>query len=287
MRTNFKCWACGHHFEADTSENIFCPQCKSDNVSPVSKGLPKKLLWVIIGILVVVALAFIICRFGGSYGPVEAQIDSLEVDTTDVELTQEELQDFIDDTGLNIPREVKLDKVPTFEGDGYSVKVRLANAEGLSNYYFRICEKYSDKVVAKSNDGSFSGVPYSSADGGCYRIQVVSNGRDSILAELDVMEFVRQIKVDSQMTKETLQEMINTRDESLLGAGENDYLAPDYKISFTGLSADARKPKLFSEVFEKLDNGIWTSAKVTKLGYDNMNRICSITIAVVEDSMDF
>ena len=84
------------------------------------------------------------------------------------------------------------------------------------------------------------------------------------------------------MTKEELQQLIDKRDPSLNGAGENDYLAPDYKLKFSGLPADAvNVPQILADVTDKLDWEVWQKVTVTALGYDDMNRISSITLQVV------
>ncbi len=85
------------------------------------------------------------------------------------------------------------------------------------------------------------------------------------------------------MTVAELQARIEKRDETLMGVGENDYLNPGYKLKFVGLPSDAvNVPSTLGEVFDKLDNEIWSSVKVNSLDYDDMNRISMIKLSIKE-----
>ena len=85
-------------------------------------------------------------------------------------------------------------------------------------------------------------------------------------------------------SEQELQSKINNRDATLMGIGENDYLSPEYTLKLNGLSSDAVNiPSTLGEVFDKLDNEIWESVKVTSLEYDDMNRINKIVLSVKDN----
>jgi hypothetical protein len=189
---------------------------------------------------------------------------------------------YIKETGLTLPPNIYVNDL-SFDGDSYSFEVTVKNAP-LVKFYYAVLNPYDNiKVVAKNNDGKFRGVPYSSADGGSYDIALLDASNDSLIYRVEKTGFIKQKAVTKQMPIDRLQSLINSRDISLMGVGENDYLSPDYELKFSGLPSDAvNVPTTLGEVFDKLENEIWSSVKVTSLNYDDMNRISVIHLSIKE-----
>lgn len=283
MKRKFECWNCKKHFEADDKEWVECPHCHSDNVEYASFHMPKWTLWCVLGAAVLGGVGIALSQIDWKTEKTRADLnteDSVAVEEFVVDST------FTSETGLEIPSSIIVGEL-TFEEDGYTFEAEVKNPPSLK-FYYAVLEAFEDKVVAKSNDGKFSAIPFSNAEGGSYRVQILAIGTDSVCASADVPGFIKQKKVSKKMTVAELQTKITKRDPSLMGLGENDYLAPDYKLKFTGLPKDATNvPQVLAEVYDKLDMGTWTSAKVTSLEYDDMNRVSQITMKVVTDDFDF
>ena len=171
----------------------------------------------------------------------------------------------------------------TFEDNGYSFEVSIENPPAVK-CYVAVLDAYNvKKIITKSNNGKFKDVPFSEADGGCYNIALFDASADTLICSIEKPGFIRQKAVSKRMTVAELQSRIDKRDESLMGVGENDYLNPEYKLKFIGLPGDAvNVPSTLGEVFDKLDNEIWSSVKVKSLDYDDMNRISMINLSIKE-----
>lgn len=278
MIRKFECRKCQFQFEAEETQQVLCPKCGSDNVEYAHFRIPSK-VWKILGIgLVIVILIFFVTKINWKDDeqqektPVEER-DSLAVfrDTT-----------YINETGLSLPPVINVGDL-TFEENGYRFEVVVDNPP-LTKFYYAIVDPYNDKrIVAKSETGTFKDVPYSNADGGVYEVSLFDASADTVICNMEKTGFIKQKPVAKKMTVVELQSMIDNRDISLMGIGENDYLNPDYKMNFVGLSGDAvNVPSTLGEVFDKLENEIWESVKVNSLEYDEMNRIAKIVLSVKE-----
>ena len=279
MIRKFECKNCKFQFEADDQENVVCPHCQSDNVDYVKFNIPSKVYK--IGGCVIVLLAVIIALFQIDWGTNTEDVGTggptICPPPPDVNGSGKEV--FV------IPPTVEVEDL-SFIDNGYKFKVIVKNRPS-GNTYLAIINPINNKIIGKSDDGEFKGIPYSQADGSYYTIALM-NTSDSILTSIDKPGFIKQVSVSTKMTVEELQKKMDSRDESLLGSGENDYLAPDYKLKFVGLPSDAVNiPKILSEVFEKIDMEVWQSATVTSLEYDDMNRVNKITIKIVVSNDNF
>ena len=189
---------------------------------------------------------------------------------------------FYPDYSIVIPPTVEVTE-PEFDGKNYTVNVSAENVpKGMKFYYVRMNHFGDKKILQKSNDGSFSDIPYNEESGNSYDFAIMDARTDTLMCDpVPITGFVRQIIVDpsKKMTKEQLQKLIDNNDESLLGVGENDFLAPIYKLFYEGNADD--NPQSFSGIKERLILGIWDKVTVTKIGYDDKNRINSITLKVV------
>lgn len=275
MIQKFDCKNCNKQFEADDQQGVVtCPHCHSDNVEPARSHMPR---WVLPALLVlvlavVIGICFATCR-GSDMKPDKEDSSAIMPDTCDtLKVEYKEA----------IPTTVEVSE-PEFDGKNYSVSVEVQNAKGLKFYYVRMNHFGEKRVLQKSNDGKFSDIPFCEADGHSYDFAIMDANADTLLCvPTEKTGFIKQAAVGKKMTKEELQQLIDKRDPSLNGAGENDYLAPDYKLKFSGLPADAvNVPQILADVTDKLDMEVWQKVTVTALGYDDMNRISSITLQVV------
>ena len=267
MIRKFECRNCGHRFEVDDQSQVACPQCNSDNVEFARSG---KILWIVGGILVVAI-------FGGLWLWKACDTSNYPGNPDDVNPN---------DTLIIIPPKVEVGEL-TFEKDGYAFEAVGENIPVKKFYYAVLTYDHSEEI-ARSKDGHFTGVPACEWDSHTYDIAVFDAAADTIICLIDKPGFIKQKSVEECKNAEWIQGLIDQKDLSLLGAGENDYVAPDCKLIFQGLSSDAvNVPTTLSEVLEKLDMEAWTSVRVTAVDCDDMNRIAKIRLKVVEADSDF
>lgn len=263
MIRKFECKTCEKQFDADDQGSVICPYCQSDNVEPSGFHLPS---WMMRLGLVVVAcvLGFVIWwLFAKQSKPSEETVNSLE------------------ESIFELPT-VEANELH-FDGKNYSIDIIVKNLPKNKKCYFVCLNHFGDKeVLQKSKDGHFSDIPYCEDDGSCYDFAIMDADADTLLCTpVPVTGFIRQVSVSNKMTEQELQALIDRRDPSLNGAGENDYLAPDYMLTFKGLPSDAVNiPTILAEVTEKLDMEVWQRVTVTALDYDEMNRIKVITLKI-------
>lgn len=277
MIRKFECKNCQNRFEADDEGQVVCPKCNSDNVEYAHFHIPS-MIWKIAGGIILLLIIGVIAANIDWKSPQQTVESTNEKDSTEI---------IIDDTyrietGLSLPPEIIVGEL-TFEEKGYTFEVKVENPPSLKFYYAIVDPYNSKKIVAKSDDGKFKDVPCSEADGGMYDISLIDASADTIICNIQKPGFIKQKAVTKKMTVDDLQSKINSRDASLMGVGENDYLSPEYTLKLNGLSSDAVNiPSTLGEVFDKLDNEIWESVKVKSLEYDDMNRIKKIELSVKE-----
>lgn len=278
MIRKFECKNCQNRFEADDSGQVVCPNCNSDNVEYAHFHIPSKVWKIAGGILFLLVIGIILLKMDGCKSPNQTEESVVIKDST--ECAQDST--YLNETGVSLPPMINVGEL-TFEENGYKFEVMVENPPSLK-FYFAIVDPYNSKqIVAKSDDGKFKNVPCSEADGGMYDISLYDASADTVICNIQKPGFIKQKAVTKKMTAEELQSKINNRDASLMGVGENDYLSPEYTLKLHGLSSDAVNiPTTLGEVFDKLDNEIWESVKVSSLEYDDMNRINMIVLTVKE-----
>lgn len=261
MRRKFECKTCKKQFDADDQDSVICPYCLSDNVEPASFHLPS---WV-----KYIGLAVVICGLG-----------FIILWKTDMQ-TNEETTETSEELNFEFPT-IEAAELQ-FNGKTYSIEVAARNLPKSKKYYYVCLNHFGEKkVLQKSKDGHFSDIPYCEEDGACYDFAIMDASADTLLCTpIPVTGFIRQASVSNKMTEQELQALIDNRDSSLNGAGENDYLAPDYTLIIKGLPSDAvNTPTILAEVTEKLDMEVWQKVNVIALEYDEMNRIKTIILKV-------
>ena len=200
----------------------------------------------------------------------------------------------VGDDSINLsPEEAHLNKMEikevmkaTFDKkkQKYNYRVKVRFAPPSSSVSYEILMPFEDKVVAKSDDGLFSDLDPSPDNdgGGCYRVRAIAtkDGKTIATAMRDCTGFIKQRAVSKKLTITQVQKLMDKRDNSLLGVGENNFFAPNYKMSFSGLDNEDENLAVMQDVFDHIDLGIWKSVTVTGLKYDEMNRICEIQLRV-------
>ncbi len=179
-----------------------------------------------------------------------------------------------------VPLEMSFTSIPepTFSDGKYSIQVHVDNVPAGAKVTYQICEPFGDKkVIASSEDGNFTELPYSEHEG-TYAVVAIAqkDGKQVAKAEDVIIGFIKQEAVKRKMTVQELQKMVDKQDESLLGAGENAYLAPNVKLSFKGLDSDDAEPELMGDVLNNLKMRVWSKAKVIDIKHDSINRINEI-----------
>lgn len=284
MLRKFECWHCHHRFEADESSWVECPHCHSDNVDYARFHLPKGIWKWGVGVVSVAVLAYALLNvdwkmFKGSEAP---QAVIAEVEDTARKVIEETDTAVVHELRLPVPPTVNVKGNPVFKDGGYSFDVTVKNAPQEGSYYVVALDHFNHSVVvARSKNGHFDQLPPSKADGGQYDFAVCAVSNDSMLCQpVPRAGFIPQQSVARRMNKEQLQQLIDSNDDSLYGAGENKFIAPDCEIAYEGLPADAPDvPTKLKDVADKVDVGNW-EATVKHTEYDDLNRISKVVIVV-------
>lgn len=279
MKKKFECWACGHRFEADDSLDVVCPKCGSDNVDYAIWHSPRWLRKIYVA-LTVLLIGFHLVKWVWKLiperqAPVSATTEMVQNIARDDSMAEE--------LGFEVPPMLRIVTPPTPDDEGtYTFEATVDHAPACKLYYVLV-DKLKEQEVSRSEDGKFSEVPGTKFEGGSYDLLLKAEQGDSVLATLDLPGFIVIEKIDKKMTPADLQKLINAKDESLVGIGENKYLAPICELHFEGLSKGAiNTPTDMAAVLLKLETKVWKSVKVIKLEYDNTKHINSITMKVVE-----
>ena len=283
MLRKFECWQCHHRFEADDQKDVKCPHCHSDNVDYAHYHFPKG-MWKWVGIVILCmitgyALYNINWNNLGGAESSQAKLESFP-DTLSGAITEETNIEIIKEIDISVPPTVNLVGKPQFEDGGYNIRVRVKNAPSEGTYYVVALDHFDhSKVVARSEDGSFTNLPPSKYDGQ-YDFSVCSKQNDSLLCPpVPRSGFLPQQAVNERKSKEWLQQLINTNSDLIVGSGKTPYLAPDYVVHIDGVESS---PNIrLEDVALNVSMEIW-SAIVTSIKYDDMNRISVIDISAKE-----
>lgn len=277
MQRKFECLNCHCQFEADDQTMVKCPKCGTDNVDIAHFHLPKGWWkWVLL-IAVVAGVSFLLTR-----------MDWKEQDTPQETITPAEPLDtteiigidscYIDEDAPKIDAitTVKVGK-PVYADKSYTLAFTVVDAPA-QKFYVALLEHNGNQLIKRSEDGkSLRDIPASEKDG-LFDIAVFLAANDSMISTAQpVGGFENRETVKEQMTKERLQALLNDPEANLTGA--QDWIASDYRLHFTGLSADDKKPKTLSDVQTQIDM-LWDDASIADIKYDDKNRITDIYINV-------
>lgn len=267
MIRKFECKNCKNQFDADDQHLVVCPRCNSDNVEPYSRRVSATVWKIGLGTIALFAASCFVLL------------------CTDILKQPANIPNPVnpDSPVSQDPATVSVSE-PVFNDDGtYSVDVEAINLPRGTKSIYVMLSHFEKKELQRSKDGHFTGIPFCEDDGHSYDFAVVDTKTDSMLCvPVEQTGFIKQsaVKKDERLTGEQLQHLIDTRDASLNGVGESEYLAPDYKLAFTGLSPDEKEPQSWSELFDILDFKIWSGVTVDKISYDDKNRVNAVTLKI-------
>ena len=284
MVRKFECMDCGKSFSFDDKEQAKCPHCGSDNVDYATIHIPYKRIGIIAIVLLVVFLLVkidfgaILPSFSSSDEETVQMADSIPSDVEESR-TREELENEIADLGIEVPPTIKgIDKMELDDDGNYNVAIKIEHAPE-KGYNVVLIDVKTDKVVAKSDNGNFKGVPYSKHEGKYYA-QIVKASSDEALSErTEITGFIEVKSISKKLSVNELQDLISKQDPSLLGH-DNEYLSPIYQIKYENLPKNYEAPDNLADVFEMLDMEVWTSVEVTSLEYDDTKHISLIKLRV-------
>lgn len=150
-----------------------------------------------------------------------------------------------------------------------------SDSTGEADVTFRLLDCGQTMMEKNGKEVEFTGI--APLDEG-YDVEMVVKSKDTtIVRTAHVMGFVLIPDPVVPMTAEELQQLINSKDESLK-RGENDRLAQSPKITVS----DARlNPGILREVIRLVEYGEWESVVVTAVEHDANNQIVAISLKPV------
>ena len=166
------------------------------------------------------------------------------------------------------------------KGNKYVLRVHGEDIpEGMSVLY-RILEN-----GIQSENGYFDNLPPSKF--GKYTVAISDVSVDTMLVQEAISGF-DEVKIEPSPAQDVMSSsefqalLLNPNDYSILG-GKNPKVARSVSIRVQGLKDD-RAPGDIQSVRDKIANGIWQSARVANVGYDNSGRINSVVLQPIYPS---
>ena len=159
-------------------------------------------------------------------------------------------------------------------GNSYSLQIICTNVPVNVTLQYEIPD-----LQMKNTDGYFTQIP--GRKSGRYKVNVRDSSTNEVLAWKDVsgFELIEEtpVTVKSMSAGEFQALLLNQSDNSLLG-GKHPKVGKSISLSFVGLRDGEKKPGDILSVREKIAYGIWSSAKVLSVGYDERGKINSARI---------
>ena len=283
MTHKFECQNCKHTFEADDNKEVLCPKCQSDNVEYYTKHRPYgKILIVGLSVLTVCSIIYLATQFFSAKQEDKQVLNSdVAEDTSSVMQKVETEKAYEQETGLHVPPTIMpIGEKQLADDQTYSFEVAVEHAPSV-DFKVVLLEKGTNKVVAESKNGKFTNIPASKAEGGMYIIKIEDCKTGKELCDPQPIDgFIPIQKVSHRLSVGQVQELLDKEDETLIGDGENPYLAPGYKIEFKGVKDNDELPTNLADVIEKVYMGVWKSVKVEALEYDKTMHISCIKLIV-------
>ena len=278
----FECKKCGKKFSSEEETNVECPYCGSDNVDYASFRVPYKFIGVLVSVIIVVFLCLQV-DWNALFTQENTESEMKEILVVKEDSVQEELDKEIEEMGIVIPPSIEgISNMELDDNNHYNCIVVIRHAEDIKkDYCVLISDQKTNKVVAKSKDGVFKGVPYSDNEGKYYAYIADASSETPISEKTEITGFKKVELISHKLSVEQLQKLINNQDSSLLGT-DNKYISPICQLKYTnfpkGAGYDA--PDNLSDVFELIDYGTWTSVTVKSLEYDETKHISLITLKI-------
>lgn len=128
----------------------------------------------------------------------------------------------------------------------------------------------------KNSDGFFAKIPGTST--GSYQINVTDSETGKILASKVVSGFqIAEERIIAPMNSSEFQSLLLKGDNTLFG-GMHPKVAKSIALSFEGLQEGDIPPTDILKIYDKIEFGMWKSAKVLRVSYDEKGRINSAKI---------
>lgn len=224
--------------------------------------------------LICVGIGFLVTKFGKEgvkeflSVSVTEKKDSLSSDTIIINLKPKEVKE------LPAPMEIVSKEVKK-EGKYYTLRMECDNLPTDVNISYEIPE-----LKMKNASGAFTKIP--GCKSGCYIVNIVDAKTNDILLSESVSGFVLidDVLVDKMTAAQFQTLLLNQNDNSLLG-GKHPKIAKYVALTFTDLQEGEQRPNDILAVREKIAFGIWSSARVLHVGYDENGRINSARIQPV------
>lgn len=181
--------------------------------------------------------------------------------------------------------------VPELSSNSDPIRLVSKVVKKVGNYYTLtlVCANipkdvliiYEIPALKLSNaNGKFTKIPGSKS--GSYLVNIINSKTKEVLLSESVSGFVQieEAKIEKMTAAQFQALLLNQNDNSLLG-GKNPKIAKSVALSFTDLKEGEKRPNDILAVREKIAFGIWSSARVVRVGYDESGRINSATIQPV------
>ena len=178
------------------------------------------------------------------------------------------------ETAIESPQIIVISKVKN--GNKYTLKVECENVPERGKVYYKIVE-----INKTSNDGNFSNIP--GCKSGKYTVVAINFVTNASIAELQIGGFTLAAEetTEQKMSVGEFQSLLlNQSDNSLLG-GKNPRVARYVKLTCLGLRDDDYAAGDIQHVRDKIANGIWKTAIVISVNYNERGQINAATIKPV------
>ena len=285
MDYNFRCCECNNLFTAENVNNVTCPHCGSDNVTPVSTS-SAFMKYFLIGFL------FVLMAAGGFFIVQSLQNERRPKPDYDdfVQVTEHEKEDIvvnhiIEEKEPEVALEpLKIEPIkPQLSNGTYFFEALCVNADEKDNLFWALCESVGEQdTVVTSTDGKFSQIKHS--ENGTYVLKVRS--AKGAKGELAIAGFNKpQVQKVSQMSAQTLENMINNRKENELN--NSNQLAYTYKLRIVDGQSGDESIKTCQNAIHQLKFNIWERVVILKVDYNETGQINYIEMKPVYSEEDF
>ena len=163
----------------------------------------------------------------------------------------------------------------------YSIDIFVKNLPVGANVTYELCETVEPKkVLQTSNNGKFTGIKSSTNQIHSYWfVATCVNGGETKIVQKEIEGFVKIESNVRQITKGELQALINKQSTKLSGA--NSQISGNVKFKVSG-AGPGESVNAFQDIFDLIGFDIWKSVTVTSIGYDEHNRVNSVSLSVTK-----
>lgn len=272
MIRKFECKDCKKRFDADEQDFVICPYCQSDNVDLYKRHLPYWLPLSIAGGTIAVILTIWFLQTHSD--PPKPSISGIEIDSGEQRSFGEPDNRDIGNVNSITPSLSIAEKDYNADDETYKCRISISNPPKQS--WKVVIRTIEGRLVAESEDGRFDEVPYSTNDG-TYMITLVDKSSGSSLCEERAFpDFPKLDIVINPWNESDLQMALNS-DEPLV---DNPNVANPHTVIVVNKPPGDSSPTNSLRDVQLLINQCHLTAKVEKVEYDNMNKICTINIKI-------